>query len=149
MVKRTCRARRTDGQPCRAAPLVGSDYCSVHDPANAEAMAEARRLGGLRSKRETTVRGAYEVEDLGSVGGVQRVVEIALVDALSLDSTPTRCCILLYGATVALKVIEVGQHEERLQALEAAMLAHKERHPSVFDQHDDLDDPFPLPGGTS
>ena len=103
----------------------------------------------MRSKRESTVRGAYELDDLGSIGGIQRVVEIALVDALSLDSTPTRCRILFYGATVALKVIEVGQHEERIQALEAAVLAHKEEHDSVFDQNDDLDDPFPLPGGDS
>jgi len=35
----------------------------THDPANAETVAEARRLGGLRRKREVTVAGIHYVQE--------------------------------------------------------------------------------------
>jgi len=57
--RRLCTATRADGQPCGMAPMVDSAFCWAHDPANADAATEARRVGGLRRKREGTVAGAY------------------------------------------------------------------------------------------
>jgi hypothetical protein len=68
------------------APLVASDYCWVHDPENAEAAAEARRLGGLRRKREGSLRLVYDVGDLATITDLRRLLEIAALDTLSLDN---------------------------------------------------------------
>ena len=67
MLRRTCQARTERGEPCRQAPLRDHDFRFWHDPENAEAATEARRLGGVRRRRESVLRGTYEVESLGSV----------------------------------------------------------------------------------
>jgi hypothetical protein len=84
-------------------------------------MAEARRLGGLRRRREKTVSGAYDFEGLGDVGQIRRLLEIAVLDTLSLENSVARSRTLAYLAQVALKTLEVGEFEERLEALEATM----------------------------
>ena len=112
----------------------------MHDPENVEAVAEARKLGGHRRKREIAVRGAYEVEQVNTVEGAQRMIEIALLDLLSLDPSLARCRGLLYGAMIIFKGLEVADFAERLKALEAAKHQHAER--SVYEDHDELGDRF-------
>jgi hypothetical protein len=145
-LRRSCRARRADGQPCRAAPLLDRDFCAAHDPADAEAMAEARRLGGLRRRREVTVSGAYDFQGIDSVPDIKRLITVAIVDTLSLEASIARNRTIGYLAQVSLKALEVGEFEERLAALEAAKHQHQEPHHSVFDLDADLDDPFPGAG---
>ena len=50
-------------------------------------MAEARRLGGLRRRREHAVAGAYELEGLDDVTQLRRVLTIATLDLLGLDTS--------------------------------------------------------------
>src|SRR5687768_4739366 len=118
--KRFCVALRADGQPCQSAPQTESPFCWMHDPANVEAATEARRVGGLRRRREGTVTGAYEVIGLADVGQVRRLLEIAIVDALGLDNSIARVRTLAYLAQVALKMLEVAELEQRLEILEEA-----------------------------
>ena len=84
-------------------------------------MAGARRLGGLRRRREKAVSGAYDVEGLETVGQIRRLLEIAVLDTLGLENSISRSRTLAYLSQVALKVLEVGDFQERLQALEAAL----------------------------
>jgi hypothetical protein len=118
---RSCKYRKDDGQPCGAPPLQDSDFCLFHSPEHAKETAEARRLGGLRRRREKTVSGAYDFEGLGDVGQVRRLLEIAVLDTLSLENSVARSRTLAYLAQVALKTLEVGEFEARLEALEATM----------------------------
>jgi hypothetical protein len=118
---RSCKYRKDDGQPCRAPPLQDSDFCLFHSPDHAEETAEARRLGGLRRRREKTVSGAYDFDGLDSVPKVRRLLEIAALDTLSLENSVARSRTLAYLAQVALKALEVGEFEDRLEALEATM----------------------------
>jgi uncharacterized small protein (DUF1192 family) len=118
VVARTCRYRKDDGQPCRATPLHDSDFCFWHSPEHAEEVAEARRLGGLRRRREKTVSGAYDFEGLADVVQVRRLLEIAVLDTLSLENSVARSRTLAYLAQVALKALEVGELAERIDALE-------------------------------
>ena len=118
---RTCRAETGKGEPCRQAPLQESEFCFWHSPDHTTEAAEARRLGGLRRRKERTVSGAYEVEGLTTVDQIRRLIEIAVLDTLSMENSIARSRTLGYLGQVALKVLEVGDFQERLQALEAAM----------------------------
>jgi hypothetical protein len=116
----------------------------MHDPQNAEAMAEARRLGGLRRRREVVVSGAFDFAGIDSVADIKRLVVVAIVDTLALESSIARNRTIGYLSQVALKAHEVGELQDRIAALEAAKHQHREPHPSVFDAA--FDDPFPEEG---
>ena len=90
VTRRLCKATRADGQPCGMPPMVDSDFCWAHDPASAEAAAEARRLGGLRRKKEGAVAGAYSFGSLDNVHDIRRLIEIAVVDTLMIDNSIQR-----------------------------------------------------------
>lgn len=121
MAAKACTAHKDDGSPCRAPPLRDSAYCSMHDPAHADEMAEARRLGGLRRRKEKTVQNAFEIEGLETVGQIRRLLEISVMDTLSLENSIARSRTLAYLAVVSLKALEVGEIEDRLNGLEATV----------------------------
>ena len=121
------------------APLADSDFCWVHDPRNADAAAEARRMGGLRRKREGTVAGAYHFEGLSNVQDIRRLIEIAVYDTLGMDNSLQRSRTLAYLAQTALKSLEVGEVEDRLQVLEELVLGRRVFSSPIFDEHDELE----------
>lgn len=120
------------GQQCKAAPLREGQYCFVHDPDHADEAAEARRLGGLRRKREKTVAIAYDFQGLESVVQLRRVLEVAILDTLSLDNEVARNRTLGSLTMAALKALETGELEERVARLEAAVRPQGTP-PAVFD----------------
>ena len=126
MASRACKFVKDDGQRCQAPPLHESDFCFVHDPEHTEEMAEARRLGGLRRRKEKAVQGAYDIEGLEDVGQVRRLVEVAVLDTLALENSVARGRLLIAGALAAAKLLEVGELEERVRALEAAVEPRKQ-----------------------
>lgn len=118
VVKRTCKATAASGQPCRAAPLKDSSYCFTHDPDRVTERQQARRLGGLRRRREKAVSQAYRWGGLHQVAEIQRLLEIAVADTLSLDASIRRSRTLGYLSSLALKTLEIGELEARVSALE-------------------------------
>ena len=118
---RGCQFIMPDGRRCGAPALRGEEFCLFHSPAHEEEAAEARRLGGLRRRKEKTLAGAYEFEGLGSVADIQRLLEIAVLDTLALENSVARSRTLAYLSQTALKCLEVGDLEERLALLEAAV----------------------------
>ncbi len=127
VARRTCSATTQDGGRCGANPQRDKDVCFWHDPEHEEEMNEARRLGGLRRRREKAVSGAYDIEGLENVGQVRRLLEVAVMDTLQLENSIARSRALAYLSQVALKMLEVGELEERLQALELAVGPKKAR----------------------
>jgi len=119
--KRSCSAKNEQGGPCRQPPLRDGERCFWHDPAHADEATEARRLGGLRRRREKAVQGAYDIEGLEDVPAIRRLVEVAALDTLSLDNSIARARTLISAALAAAKLLEVGELEERLKALEATI----------------------------
>lgn len=130
---RQCTYRKEDGQICQAAPLREGEFCLMHSPEHAEDMAEARRLGGLRRRREVAVSGAYEFAGLQTVADIRRILEIGVLDTLGLENSIARARTLAYLAMTAIKLLEVGELEQRLAALEAAMHGQKILPESVFE----------------
>ena len=127
MVARTCKALREDGGRCQSPPLLDGDVCLMHSPEHAEEMAEARRLGGLRRRREKAVSGAYDFEGLADVDQVRRLLEIVALDTLSLENSVARSRTLAYLGQVALKALEVGELAERIEALERLVAPRLEK----------------------
>jgi hypothetical protein len=121
MADRTCKARNEKGDPCRQAALREGDFCFWHSPDHAQEAAEARRLGGLRRRKEKVTSGAYDFEGLTDVAQVRRLLEIAALDALGLENSIARSRTLAYLAQVGVKLLEVGELEERVQAIEAVL----------------------------
>ena len=91
---------------CQAAPIREGDHCFWHSPEHAEEVAEARRLGGLRRRREVAVSGAYEFCGLESVADIRRIVEIGVLDTLGLENSIARSRTLAYLAMIAIKLLE-------------------------------------------
>ena len=122
MVKnRGCKYVMPNGRRCGAPALRGEEFCLFLSPAHEEEAAEARRLGGLRRRKEKTLAGAYEFEGLRTVTDIQRLLEIAVLDTLALENSVARSRTLAYLSQTALKCLEVGELEERLGLLEAAV----------------------------
>jgi CO/xanthine dehydrogenase FAD-binding subunit len=118
----TCRGRKENGEACRATPMRDGDHCFWHSPDHTEEAAEARRLGGLRRRRERAVAGAYDVGALDTVGAIRRVIEIVTLDALGMESTSVaRGRLLIAAMQTATKLLETGELEERLSAVEQVL----------------------------
>ncbi len=117
----SCSSRREDGEACRATPLREEPFCFWHSPTHAEEAAAARKVGGQRRRREHTIAGAYDLEGLEDVRGLRRVLDITLADLLGIDNSISRARALIALVGSGAKLLEVGEHEERLEALEAVV----------------------------
>ena len=119
---RRCQAIAEGGRACQATPLRDAPYCFWHSPDHQQEAQEARRLGGLRRRREGAIAGAYEVEGVATPQQIQRIVEIAILDTLELANSVARNRTLGTLAQTAQRVLESGEFAARLEALEAAVL---------------------------
>ena len=144
---RGCKFVMPDGRLCRSSALRGEEYCLFHSPDHEEEAAETRRLGGLRRRKEKTLAGAYDLEGLRSVPDIQRLLEVATMDALALENSVSRVRALTYICQTGLKCLEVGELEERVEMLEAALRSRDSSPVSDFDldlEADEDDDPKEL-----
>ena len=121
MVVSSCAGSHPDGRRCRSWPIKGEPYCLWHSPEREEEAADARRLGGLRRRREKAVSGAYDFVGLGSVEAIRRILEIATIDVLGLENSIVRSRTLISAALAAAKLLETGELEERIATFEAAI----------------------------
>jgi hypothetical protein len=109
--KRRCTVTHVDGRACGAPPLKTGTLCYWHDPDKVEEAAEARRLGGLRRRRERTIAGLHDVAGLGDAASIRRVLEIATLDTLGLDNSIARNKVLIGAVATAAKLLEAEREE--------------------------------------
>jgi hypothetical protein len=95
-------------------------FCFMHNPETDEEAADARRLGGVRRKREKTVAGAYDFHGYDGPDSIRRILDIATFDALALDNSLSRSRTLIAAATAAAKLLETVDLQARIELLEAA-----------------------------
>jgi hypothetical protein len=120
MLGRACTFVMPNGRLCRATPLRDEPFCFWHSPETAEDAAEARRLGGLHRRKKKTVGAVFGFQGLRTIEDNQALLETAAIETLALENSIARNRALAGFAAVGAKLIEVGDHEERLRALEAA-----------------------------
>ena len=121
MAARTCAAQNAGKQPCKQPPLLDSALCFWHDPAHEDEAKEARRVGGQRRRRERIVSGAFDFEGLDSIPKIRRLLDIAATDALSLEGSVAKIRALISLAVAAARLLETGELEERLEAIESLL----------------------------
>jgi uncharacterized small protein (DUF1192 family) len=121
LVKRRCAATKADGQPCAMAPLHERPYCFAHDPERAAEAADARRMGGLRRRKEGTIAVAFDLPGLDSVAGIRRLLDIVVTDSVGMENGIARLRVILAAASAATALLKVGELEDRLAVLEAVV----------------------------
>lgn len=120
MLGRACTFVMPNGRPCRATPLRDEPFCFWHSPETAEDAAEARRLGGLHRRKKKTVGAVFGFQGLRTIEDNQALLETAAIETLALENSIARNRALAGFAAVGAKLIEVGDHEDRICALEAS-----------------------------
>ena len=126
--------RDEDAEPRDA--VVEADPVGDHDVEQAADAADARRLGGLRRRKEGTIAVAYDLPGLDTVVGIRRLLDIVVTDGVGLDNGIPRLRVLISTALAAMNLLKVGELEERLAALEAVVGHHPAQR---------SDDPLGLP----
>ena len=112
-----CEATNQAGDPCGAQALVNSSFCFMHDPTRAPDRAEARRRGG-HNRRGAPSLPVPLVVSLGDLDSVKAMLERVMVDTLAQENSARRSRTVGYLVGIALKLHEVAEIEDRLQALE-------------------------------
>jgi hypothetical protein len=121
VARRSCTFVMPDGRACRAGPQRDRPFCFAHDPERAEDAAEARRLGGLRRRKEGTIAVAYDLPGLDSVAGIRRLLDVVVTDGIGLENGIARLRVLIAASAAATNLLKVGEFEERLAALESVI----------------------------
>jgi hypothetical protein len=122
VASRACKATTNAGRQCAAPPLRDGDFCRLHDLDLAEVVQEARRLGGIRRKRETTLAVAYEFDGLRTIDDIQRFVEVAGYDAIGLDPSVNKVRAMGYIAQVAMSLLKEGELQDVVDAIEGVLI---------------------------
>ncbi len=78
-------------------------------------------MGGLRRRKEGTIAVAFDLPGLDSADGIRRVLDIVVADGLGLENGVARLRILIAAATAATGLLKVGELEDRMTLLEAAL----------------------------
>jgi hypothetical protein len=133
MVNRGCTFEMLDGLLCQAPALRGKALCYWHEPDSSEAAQEARRVGGHHRRKAKSVATIYDFSGLRTIEGAQRLLETAALETLALENSISRNRTLITAAAGAGKLIEAGDLDARLVAVEAAVGQH----------HSDEDPAFP------
>ncbi len=120
-MSRTCTARTGDGRPCRATPQGDRPFCRLHDPAQAEAVAAARRLGGAHRRRRRATDELEPFRGLRDVAAFQAFLELAARDVIAMESSPARVRLAVAVVTPATRLLERSDLAARIARLEVQL----------------------------
>lgn len=117
--KQVCTALKVNGQTCQAG-AGESGFCFMHDPARSEQRAAARKRGGQRRHTPHSDH-AMPSTDIRTLDDVRALLAYTLAEALVGDNSIQRGRLLVAIAGAFIEAIKVGEIEQRLAAIEAAM----------------------------
>jgi len=119
-IKRQCRAKTADGSDCQAAALTGADFCFFHDPDRAADRREANAAGGRQGKMKTLDPTAEDV-NVESCQDVVRLLSDTINQVRKGQLDPRVANAIGYLANILIRAAEQGDHEKRIEDLEAAV----------------------------
>ena len=119
----TCKATRTDGEPCRAPAQAEKDYCFFHDPDREEDRIMASRNGGLaRRRRPVSIPTAEELDPEEARAILAGLIEATINGALD----PATARTVGYLLQIEAKIREGYNLEKRIEAIEETIKREKE-----------------------
>src|ERR1035437_5211347 len=127
MVNRGCTYEMLDGLLCQAPALRGKVLCYWHEPDASDAAQEARRVGGHHRRKARSVATIYDFAGLRTVESAQGLLETVAIETLALENSIARNRALTSAAAGAGKLIEAGDLDARLSAVQAAVGRSEER----------------------
>ena len=116
---KTCKAKTSGGNSCKARPLKGRPYCFTHDPQNAKARAQARRKGGERTRTPHAGNAEALPAQIRTLGDAQMILDYAMAEVLPMENSIARARVLLALFDSYAESIKIGEFEQRIAALEA------------------------------
>lgn len=126
MSKKQCQAKTKSGEPCNAS-ANGNGFCFTHDVSKGAERALARRKGGLQRITPHAADASIVPKETRSIEGVMIVLDYALQESLALSNSIQRNRLLVSIAHGYLETLKVGEIEQRLEAVEAALKMRKEK----------------------
>jgi len=114
-----CQAKNKQGGPCGAAAMIGDKFCYQHSPKVADERAEARKLGGYRSRRKHSK--GQPPEKVRTIEDVLQLLDYSLAESIELENSIARGRLLVALAGEYIRALDVGDLETRMQRLEAEL----------------------------
>jgi hypothetical protein len=117
MKRPRCEAQTKQGRQCHAFALPGRPWCFTHDPEKASERRAARQAGAKKAGELRKARGRRRKLDsaAGLIAYVSDIVQ--RVERAEMAPDVGRC--VLYGVSIQRQLVETGDLEQRLAALEA------------------------------
>lgn len=110
----------SDGRPCRAFAIGGSQYCFNHDPANGEKRTAARRRGGRIAQAMKSSKLAKSLpDDLRSPADLMRVIEVIMRACLNGEVDYRMASTMSNLIRTQAGLLDSLAFDERLRAIEA------------------------------
>lgn len=114
-----CAAKTAAGKQCQMPPSA-SGYCFAHDPGRGGQRAKARRAGG-KARHVPHSAAATPAAQLDSLADARAILAYALAETLVMDNSILRTRALVAIAQAGIEAWKIGELEQRLAAIEAAM----------------------------
>lgn len=109
-----CTALKSDGRPCRAHARVGAAFCYLHDPERRLEAQAARIAGGYARSKPAPA----EPVSLRTIDDQIAAIEQTIDRVRAGDEGVNVARLVLYGISLARPLVELGEIEERIRALE-------------------------------
>lgn len=114
-----CRAETKRGNACAAFPLAGRDYCLSHDPERVGDVRRSRAKGGAAASKLRALRGRRS--KLDTVPALVGFTAGVIHETLTGELVPEIARCVLYGLSIQRQLVEAGELERRVSALEAEL----------------------------
>jgi hypothetical protein len=123
-VPRPCSARRADGSPCAATAMAGHEHCMFHNPEMSEQRASGRRQGGAaRSQPRAVLNPDETMQRVRTIGDLRDLLADTINDVRTGRLDPRVANTVGYLSSVLVRVLEAGELEDRLAAVESIVKA--------------------------
>ncbi len=106
--------------------MTGADYCFIHNPDAKEQREAAIRKGALSPKPRKEA-GALTVIPVRNIEGVLALIEDTINRIRTEPMTHQKANCIGYLANIALKALEVGELDEKMDLVNSIILERKVR----------------------
>jgi hypothetical protein len=124
MSKKQCQATKRNGEPCNASANE-TGFCFTHDATKGAERAIARRRGGLQRIAPHVADASTVPKETRTIADVMIILDYALQESLVLSNSIQRGRLLVSIAHGFIEALKVGEMEQRMEAVEAALKMRK------------------------